>query len=198
MVDNLFETIFLIGLLAYLFGVYTPQRWRLRRDEKQKRITDDRDTKLDYLLMILSFVGWQVIPAIYVLTGWWGFADYHLPTWTGWVGVVIFVLSLWLLWRSYADIGRNWSASLQTMKGHSLVTHGVYQRIRHPTYAAVWLWGIAQPLLLHNWIAGFAHLVLFAPLYLLRVPREEQMMLDRFGDEYREYMERTGRLIPRF
>lgn len=197
MVGDVFETIFLIGLLVYLFGVYTPQRWRLRRDEKQNRITDDRDTKLDYSLMVLSFVGWQLIPAVYVLTGWWGFADYHLPTWAGWVGVVIFLLSLWLLWRSYADIGRNWSASLQIMEGHSLVTDGVYRRIRHPTYAAVWLWGIAQPLLLHNWIAGFAHLVLFAPVYLLRVPREEQMMLDHFGEEYREYMERTGRVIPR-
>jgi protein-S-isoprenylcysteine O-methyltransferase Ste14 len=197
-VGNVFEVVFLIGLLAFLFGVYTPQRRRLRLDQKQERITDDRDTRLDYLLMILSFVGWQFIPAVYVLTGWWGFADYHLPTWTGWVGVVIFLLSLWLLWRSYADIGRNWSASLQIMEGHSLVTHGVYQRIRHPTYAALWLWGIAQPLLLQNWIAGFAHLVLFVPVYVLRVPREEQMMLDHFGEEYREYMERTGRVIPRF
>jgi protein-S-isoprenylcysteine O-methyltransferase Ste14 len=52
-------------------------------------------------------------------------------------------------------------------------------------------------LLLQNWIAGWASLVLFLPVYLLRVPREEQMMLDEFAEEYRTYMNRTGRVIPR-
>jgi hypothetical protein len=45
-------------------------------------------------------------------------------------------------------------------------------------YASMWLWGIGQALVLQNWIAGWAGLVSFAPLYLLRVPREEQMMLE--------------------
>ncbi len=52
-------------------------------------------------------------------------------------------------------------------------------------------------LLLQNWVAGWAGLALFAPLYVLRVPREERMMLDRFGEEYRAYMDRTGRVVPR-
>jgi protein-S-isoprenylcysteine O-methyltransferase Ste14 len=64
-------------------------------------------------------------------------------------------------------------------------------------YSAHWLWGIAQALLIHNWIAGLASLVIFLPLYLLRVSREEQMMLEQFGEEYRLYMRRTGRIIPR-
>jgi len=64
-------------------------------------------------------------------------------------------------------------------------------------YAAHWLWGIAQALLLQNWIAGLAMLASFLPMYLHRVPREEQMKLEQFGEEYRLYMNRTGRLIPR-
>jgi protein-S-isoprenylcysteine O-methyltransferase Ste14 len=50
---------------------------------------------------------------------------------------------------------------------------------------------------LHNWIVGPAFLVTFLPVYLRRVPHEEQMMLNNFGPEYREYMDRTGRIIPR-
>ena len=73
----------------------------------------------------------------------------------------------------------------------------MFRRIRHPIYAGMWLWASAQPLLLQNWIAGFAFLVLFTPLYLLRVPREEQMMLDHFGEDYRRYLARTGRVLPR-
>jgi protein-S-isoprenylcysteine O-methyltransferase Ste14 len=63
-------------------------------------------------------------------------------------------------------------------------------------YAAHLLWAVAQGLLLENWLAGWIFLVVFIPLYLLRVPQEEQMMLDQFGQEYRDYMARTGRLIP--
>ena len=78
-----------------------------------------------------------------------------------------------------------------------LVTDGIYSYIRHPIYAGLWLWAIAQPLLLQNWLAGFALLVLFTPLYFTRRPREEGLMLDYFGEEYRAYMGRTGRILPR-
>jgi protein-S-isoprenylcysteine O-methyltransferase Ste14 len=64
-------------------------------------------------------------------------------------------------------------------------------------YAAHLLWGFAQALLLQNWIAGLAMLMFFLPVYLYRVPREEQMMIEHFGEEYRLYMSRSGRIIPR-
>ena len=63
-------------------------------------------------------------------------------------------------------------------------------------YSAFWLWAIAQALLLPNWVAGFAGLVGFGTLYFGRVAREERMMLQTFGDSYREYMARTGRVFP--
>ncbi len=113
------------------------------------------------------------------------------------VGMIILAMAVWLFWRSHADLGRNWSPSLELREGHELVTEGVYRSVRHPMYASMWLWGVAQALLLQNWIAGWASLVMFMPLYLLRVPREERMMLDEFGEEYRAYMDRTGRVIPR-
>jgi protein-S-isoprenylcysteine O-methyltransferase Ste14 len=64
-------------------------------------------------------------------------------------------------------------------------------------YAAHLLWALAQPLLLHNWIAGFSFLVVIIPHFLLRIGDEEKMMLDNFGDEYSEYMKKTGRFLPK-
>jgi protein-S-isoprenylcysteine O-methyltransferase Ste14 len=104
--------------------------------------------------------------------------------------------ALILLWRTHVDLGCNWSESLELRASHQLITTGVYSYVRHPMYASIWLWGLAQALLLHNFIAGFAQLVLFAPLYFIRVPREERMMLDRFGASYASYMKRTGRILP--
>jgi protein-S-isoprenylcysteine O-methyltransferase Ste14 len=63
-------------------------------------------------------------------------------------------------------------------------------------YTAFWLWALAQALLLPNWIAGFAGIIGFGTLYFGRIAREEQMMLDSFGDEYRAYMQRTYCIIP--
>jgi protein-S-isoprenylcysteine O-methyltransferase Ste14 len=109
----------------------------------------------------------------------------------------VLAASLWLLWRSHADLGRNWSPTLQIVQEQRLITEGVYGRIRHPIYAAIWLWGIAQALLPHNWIAGLAGLALFLPVYLYRMPREEQIMAEHFGEAYHAYASRTGRVLPR-
>jgi protein-S-isoprenylcysteine O-methyltransferase Ste14 len=65
-------------------------------------------------------------------------------------------------------------------------------------YASQWLWVIAQPLLLQNWIAGFLNLLVFIPFYFLRVKAEEQMMMETFGDQYRVYREKVGGVLPRF
>ena len=86
--------------------------------------------------------------------------------------------------------------TLELRDQHALVTHGLYAHVRHPMYSAFWLWAVAQALLLPNWIAGFSGLVGFGVLYFGRVVREERMMLDAFGDEYRAYAARTRRIIP--
>ena len=96
------------------------------------------------------------------------------------------------------DLKSNWSPTLEIFEGHVLVTGGIYGTIRHPMYASQWLWVAAQILLMQNWIAGPIGLIIFIPFYILRVPAEEKMMLDTFGDQYRDYLKRTGAVIPRF
>ena len=64
-------------------------------------------------------------------------------------------------------------------------------------YASQWLWVIAQPLLLQNWIAGFINLLVFVPFYFLRVRQEEQLMLEQFGDQYRSYLQKVGAVLPK-
>jgi protein-S-isoprenylcysteine O-methyltransferase Ste14 len=125
------------------------------------------------------------------------FADYELPSFATWLGTGVMLLAIWLFWRSHADLGDNWSVSLEVREEHKLVTRGVYQRVRHPMYVAIFLWCIAQGLLLPNWLAGWSALATFSLMYVLRVAREEQMMCEFFGEEYRAYMGRTGRLWPR-
>jgi protein-S-isoprenylcysteine O-methyltransferase Ste14 len=112
------------------------------------------------------------------------------------LGMVFAGAALAIFHLSHSALGRNWSVSLEIRQGHKLVTEGIYRHVRHPMYAAFWLWAVAQALLLTNWVAGAAGFVGFGTLFFGRVGREERMMLESFGEEYRAYMARTYRLIP--
>jgi protein-S-isoprenylcysteine O-methyltransferase Ste14 len=189
------KTVYFLGLLAEML-IRLPHE----RQRRQNRIAVDRVSALERLLLGLVAVGLGLLPVVYVFTSWLNWADYRLSPRTssevGGIGAAMLGIAVWLFWRSHTDLGREWSPSLQIREGHTLITKGAYRLIRHPMYASIWLWGIGQTLLLQNWIAGWASLVLFLPMYILRVPREEQLMLERFGEAYRVYMNRTGRIIP--
>jgi len=188
---NTSEIIFLIGLVigSVIRKVYTAK-------SRGIKTTNNCSSVLDILLVLVAGIG-MVVPLLYLFTPWLDFANYNLPWPSGWVGTAAFAGAIFMLWRSHADLGLNWTARLKVARQHSLVTNGVYRRIRHPMYTAHLLWAIAQGLLLANWFAGWAFLVLSIPLYIMRIPKEEQMMLEHFGEQYRSYIDRTGRLIPR-
>ena len=77
------------------------------------------------------------------------------------------------------------------------MTDGIYGILRHPMYASQLVWVIAQILLMQNWLAGPLDLLFFIPFYFLRVGSEEKMMLDAFGDKYRQYMKKVGGILPK-
>ena len=186
------NVVFLIGFIVYVSirGVF---KQRTKCNEQAVSRVDG----LEKTLMIIVIPGGLLLPIVYLFTPWLGFADYHLPPWAGWCGTVLMAAALWLFWRSHADLGLNWSVTLELRRGHQLIKHGVYRSIRHPMYASIWLWCLAQGLLLENWLAGWYALVAFALMYFIRTPREERMMCESFGQEYRDYMRQTGRLFPR-
>jgi protein-S-isoprenylcysteine O-methyltransferase Ste14 len=169
----------------------------LNKKRRQEKMSERRVSGQEIAILVLLLFGGFIMPIIYAVTNWLDFANYTLPGWAGWLGVVLLAGALFIFWRAHADLGLNWSPSLEIREKHELITRGIYGVLRHPMYASQWLLAIAQPLLLQNWIAGFLNLLVFIPFYFLRVKAEEQMMLDSFGTEYQEYMKRTGGVVPR-
>jgi len=186
------NAVFLVGFIVYL-GIRGAFK---RRSEGNVKVVRRVDT-VEKILMAIVIPGGLLLPLVYLFTPWLGFADYRLPAVAHWAGGMLMVVALWLFYRSHADLGKNWSVSLEVREGHELVRHGVYKRVRHPMYGSIWLWCIAQGLLLDNWLAGWYSLPTFALMYFVRVPREEQMMCEFFGEEYRNYSRETGRVLPR-
>ena len=137
--------------------------------------------------------GTSLVQAPFVrLAGWSG------ACWASFVALCFLTLvtGLWLFHRSHADLGTNWSITLEVREHHRLVANGVYRRIRHPMYTSLFLYSIGQALALPNWIAGPSYLVAFGILFVFRLRAEERMMLRQFGAEYESYAARTKRLVP--
>lgn len=174
-----------------------------RRGAKKTAVKESGRSPREKILMGISLAGLGLIPLAYVIANlarprlnFLAFAEYPFQPGAAWLGTLVFAFSLWLFRRTHKDLGRNWSVSLDIRETHKLITQGVYSKVRHPMYSAFWLWAIAQALLLPNWIAGFSGIVGFGTLFFGRVFEEERMMERAFGDEYRDYMRRTWRILP--
>ncbi len=191
----MFNSIFKIVYFILFIAVFVVRKIFTAKHKKHEFIKEQK-SKSDILLLNFAGIG-MIIPLVYVFSTWLDFANYSMPVWTGWVGTGLFVIAIYILYLSHADLGKNWSPVIGIKKEHTLVTSGIYNYIRHPMYAAHLLWAVAQILILHNWIAGFSFFVVMVPHYLLRVGKEEAMLTEQFGEEYQSYMNRTGRIIPR-
>jgi protein-S-isoprenylcysteine O-methyltransferase Ste14 len=190
---DIFTVIYFVGIVAEII-IRAP----LNQRRKQAKMSEQRVTDQERTLLGLLFVGMFFVPIIYAASNWFDFANYMLPAWAGWLGVLILAGAIFVFWRAHADLGLNWSPSLEIREQHELITRGIYGVIRHPMYASQWLWVIAQPLLLQNWVAGFLNLLVFIPFYFLRVKAEEQLMVEKFGDQYHTYMKKVGAILPKF
>jgi len=150
-------------------------------------------------IIMLSFVGLGMIaPLVFAFTSWLDFANYHLPEFIRWAGIILFILVCWLLGRSHADLKKYFSLSLEIKDNHILMKEGVYKYIRHPIYTAHLLWALGQLLLIPNWIAGPPFILFTILLCFYRIPKEEDMMIKQFSEEYRGYMKKTGMIFPKF
>ena len=156
----------------------------------------EREGRWMFIIRVVMFfilIALLISYAIYL--SWIAALTFSLPEWLRWVGFALGLASLAFWAWAQTALGKHWSAQLQLRKEHHLVTTGPYARIRHPLYSAMLGIGIAFALTSANWV-----FVVFAAAAIwglfMRIPREEKMMLEKFGDEYKEYMQRTGRFFP--
>jgi protein-S-isoprenylcysteine O-methyltransferase Ste14 len=160
------------------------------------KVAKSYKTPLETGLLVLAWAGFFV-PLIWIASPAFSFAEYPLRTGPLGAGVMCLVIGLWLFYRSHADLGTNWSITLELREQHGLITQGVYRWIRHPMYSALVLYSVGQALVIPNWVAGPANLVVLVVLLVLRLRSEEKMMVQQFGDEYAAYTARTKRFVPR-
>ena len=140
----------------------------------------------------IVFAAWFAMPG---LVQWFSIMT---PAWFQWSGSLVMLASLLMLAWVHKTLGLNFSSTLRVREYQTLVTCGPYRRIRHPMYTAVFLSVIGLCMITSNGLILILSLPMMAPAIANRMTREERMLIEKFGDEYRRYMGRTGRLLPKF
>jgi len=142
------------------------------------------------LALLLSVVAYLLNPR------WMKWSSLSLPTWLRWSGAGLGAATLPLSYWVFRSLGKNITPTVETRKNHELVTGGPYRWVRHPLYSVGTSFFVSLSVLAANWFMGLASLSALVML-LVRLPKEEAKLIERFGNEYREYMRCTGRLFPR-
>lgn len=182
---------------ALLFVIYILIRVPFDKKYKQEVKIKIVNSSVERFLLLLMSLGLLLIPLLWLFTPFLDSFKMGFPVWLRLLGVAISLASLFYFRWIHKTLGENWSPTLEIRKGHQLIKSGPYKTIRHPMYAQIFLWTIAQVLIVSNLLAGFSGIIAFTILYFVRVPHEEKMLTENFGDEYIEYMKETGRIFPK-
>jgi len=184
----------LVGLACFLFIVIRGPHVKESREAKISKI---REGRRERLLVGLNYVSMMVLPLVYVFTTWLNPFTMYLPDAIRLSSAVLFLSGLVLFWWSHASLGSNWSNKLELREDHKLITSGPYRFIRHPMYLYFYIYVLSLGLLSSNILILVSGFMTWTLLYVVRVPDEEKMMIDEFGEQYKQYMKETGRIIPK-
>jgi protein-S-isoprenylcysteine O-methyltransferase len=180
---------------SLLVGFLVLQRV-LRRGEQARSLragpADRGSTRLVGAAFGLGLLALAVAPLLNA----WGVAAMDLGPVVGWAGVAVLVVGLAVRLWSQVVLGRSYTSTLRHAADQTILASGPYRLLRHPGYGGMLLAWLGAGLATANWAAALAIALVMAVAYGYRIAAEEAMLLGAFGDEYKQYMARTWRLIP--
>jgi protein-S-isoprenylcysteine O-methyltransferase Ste14 len=192
--ENIFRFLAAIILVSGIgISVYFRRRADQETGETVSRSVDG--TAMTAIIRIAGLALW-LSPFVYLFNPrWMAWSKLGLPVWTRWLGVALGVLCVFLIYWLFSSIGNNITPTSATRSEHQLVTNGPYRWVRHPLYTIGSSFIVSFGLIADNWfiiILGIFAFIIMA----IRTPKEEANLIDKFGDQYRQYMQNTGRFLP--
>lgn len=194
-IESLFQ---LIGFIIFLSALSISAYYRRKAAKTgNERISRREEGMLVLILLRLAGLGiWFGTLAYLLNPDWMRWSQIDLPIALRWAGVALALAMLPLIYWLFSSLGNNVTDTVAIRKQHALVTRGPYRWVRHPLYTVGSLLFLGFSLIAANWFIAAAGLLGFVML-AIRTPNEEAHLIEKFGDEYRVYMQRTGRYLPR-
>lgn len=194
-IESIFRIILAMVILAFvLHRGYYVRNFSGSEEATLKKREEGIVSKVAGLLGLVAFVS----SILFVINPkWLAFAGLPFPDWLRWLGVGIALAGFALLQWAQVTLGKSWSDTPRMMKEQTLITSGPYGTIRHPIYTAFLLILGSTLLISANWLIGLCWIGMTILEIASRIQFEESLMVEYFGDQYREYMKRTGGLLPK-
>ncbi len=193
--ENVFR---ILAAVILITGMIISSYFRLKADketgEKISRKVDGSGMmnfiKIGGLILWLS-------PFVYLINpAWMAWSRIGLPEWVRWLGVGLGLIGVFGVYWLFSSIGSGISPTSATREKHVLSTKGPYRWIRHPLYTFGSSLFISFGMMADNWFIALLGILAFIGM-AIRTPKEEANLIEKFGDEYREYMKHTGRFLPK-
>jgi len=194
-IDTLFRII-VLALFATGLSISIYFRRRANRTGGENISRREEGTPLLVLLRLTGLTGWLAIMAYVINPDWMSWSTLSLPTELRWLGAGLSALSVPLLAWMFKSLGNNVTDTVAIRSKHELVTNGPYRWVRHPLYSLGTMLFVGIGLMAANWFILLAMGLGFV-LLAIRTPIEEAKLIEKFGDEYRAYIQHTGRFLPR-
>jgi len=202
---NLFFRISFFALWA-LFGVVRGYYGRKTKThstiggvmEKLKTAIAEEDmgTGFKIITAIITAIGSAGLVLYLYSPPWWTWTIIPLGEWIQWLGIVTALVPIFFIIWVHRHLDKQWSIALELRKDHKLIITGPYAYVRHPMYLGIFIYTMGLMM-----ISLDVLVILFFAFTIWvnyrRIPREEQMLIQEFGDEYLDYIERSGRLLPK-
>ncbi|MFW9831724.1 MAG: isoprenylcysteine carboxylmethyltransferase family protein, partial [Candidatus Thorarchaeota archaeon] len=176
--------------------IYYRSRWAWQKSEATQEKIQKQELGWAGVILFVGILGMFVSIIVYFIFPMWTLWFYlPFPSFIRWLGVILGISILPLLIWIHNTLGHYYAAELRIRDKHMVIMVGPYSRIRHPMYTVFILFSLSTILIISNlFVTIFAFLIIIM-LYPIS-KREEQMLITQFGDQYREYMQRTGRFLP--
>jgi len=175
-----------LALLIHVCAVMGKSKWK-------SRLMSGLDVLSLSLIMSGFIATFVLVVLLFAAPDSVDWASWSFNPWLSCAGIPFLAAQLVLLALSHTGLGDSWAGGCTIHDDHELITSGIYAYIRHPMYTGVLLWLPGALLVSHN--ALFSCLLASVIGVVIRVGREERLLDERFGEEWRTYRDRTRMLL---
>ncbi|HTV77799.1 MAG TPA: isoprenylcysteine carboxylmethyltransferase family protein [Steroidobacteraceae bacterium] len=126
----------------------------------------------------------------------WRAAGWPYQAWINVVGIALMLVGLVLRWYSIIHLGRFFTVNVAIAQDHRIIDTGPYRWLRHPSYTGALVAFLGLALCTQNWASLVLIVIGTTAVFSYRMGVEERALTAAFGEPYRQYMQRTWRLIP--